>query len=112
MQARVPFSGAAAAYTLNCALGTSVALRLLDTREYRWLHHALYISTCVLTGLALTSPAWGKPRVPAQQSALLLAPAVVPLAAIPYLGSSSKRHPIVALTAAPFFVASLIRSWR
>jgi hypothetical protein len=40
----------------------------------------------------------------------MLAPAAVPLALIPYAGTRSRRHPLVALTAAPFFVAALLRS--
>ena len=112
MQARALVSAAAVAYTLNCLLGTSVALRLVDTRGYRWLHHALYAATCVLSLLAVTGAFWAVPRRTARESAALLLPAAVPLAAIPYLGTHSKRHPIVALVAAPFFLASLIRSWR
>lgn len=106
------FSAAGSAYLLNCLLGTSVALRLIDTRGYRWVHHALYIATCVLSLAAASSAGWARPRRTARQSALLLVPAAAPLAAIPYLGTRGSRHPVVALAAAPFFLASVIRSWR
>jgi hypothetical protein len=39
-----------------------------------------------------------------------LLPAAAPLAAIPYLGTHSRRHPLVALAAAPFIVAGLVLS--
>lgn len=112
MQAGVLVSAAAVTYTLNCLLGSSVALRLVDTRGFRWVHHALYIATCALSLLAASGAFWASPRRTARESAALLLPAAVPLAAIPYLGTHGTRHPIVALMAAPFFLASLIRSWR
>ena len=34
------------------------------------------------------------------------------LAAIPYAGTRTRRHPLIALAAAPFFAAAAIRSWR
>ncbi|BDI22874.1 hypothetical protein [Herbiconiux sp. L3-i23] len=112
MRARAFFTAATASYVLNCALGASVALRLVDTRNFRWVHHAIYITTATLAGAAATSALWAKPRREAVEATVLLAPAAVPLAVIPYAGTHSKRHYAVALSAAPFFLAGLIRSWR
>ena len=112
MRARPLFTAAAASYLLNCALGTSVLTRLLDTSGYRWLHHALYISTVTLGGVAASSAAYATPKATARQSAALLAPAAVPMALIPYLGSHGRRHIYIALAAAPFFLASAVRAWR
>ena len=106
------FGAAAASYAANCALGTSVALRLIDTRGFRWVHHAIYIATCVLAAAAASTAVWGRPRRTARAAALVLAPAAVPLAAIPYAGTRTRRHPLIALAAAPFFVAAAIRSRR
>jgi hypothetical protein len=106
------FVAATTAYTANCALGVSVALRLVDTRNFRWLHHALYIATCATTALAVSAGIWGEPHRPSRRAALALLPAAVPLAAIPYLGSHGRRHPLVALAAAPFIVAGLVVSRR
>jgi hypothetical protein len=106
------FTAATASYVANCALGSGVATRTVDTSDARWVHHALYIATSTLAAAAASSAAWGRPRRTSREAALLLVPAAVPLALIPYLGSHSKRHIVVALTAAPFFVSSLIRSWR
>ncbi|MFS0853133.1 hypothetical protein [Microbacterium sp. 179-I 3D4 NHS] len=106
------FVAATVAYGANCVLGTAVATRLVDTRNFRWLHHALYIATCATTAAALSSALWGRPRRVSRRAALALLPAAAPLAAIPYLGSRSIRHPLVALTAAPFVIAGLVRSRR
>ncbi|MBN6191009.1 hypothetical protein JQN58_29545 [Aneurinibacillus sp. BA2021] len=104
------FVAAAAAYTANCALGASVAIRLVDTRNFRWLHHALYIATCATAALAASAGLWGEPRRPSRRAALALLPAAAPLAAIPYLGTHTRRHPLVALAAAPFVLAGLLLS--
>lgn len=102
------FAAAAVAYAANCALGASVALRLIDTRDWRWVHHALYIATSTLTATAVSSGVWGRPRRASRRAAVALAPAAVPLAIIPYAGTHRRRHPLVALAAAPFFIAGLM----
>lgn len=104
------FAAAAVAYTANVALGTAVATRVIDTSSYRWLHHAMYIATCVTSAAAFSAVLWGRPKYASRRAALALAPAAAPLAAIPHLGSHGPRHPLVALAAAPFIVAGLICS--
>ncbi|WP_430645199.1 hypothetical protein [Agromyces sp. GXS1127] len=122
-------TAAAGAYAANCALGASVALGLVDTSGFRWVHHALYLATCALSvsalaaalrpGASARSRAGIRPsgRVAAgdrtgRAAAALLAPAVVPLAVIPYAGTRGTRHPLIALAAAPFLAAAAVRSWR
>lgn len=112
MDARPLFTAAATAYLANCALGSSVALRLLDTSRFRWLHHGIFIVTSAATIAALLFGASGAAGRSGRQAAALLAPAVVPLAVIPYAGTRGRRHIRVALSAAPFFLAGLIRVWR
>lgn len=104
------FAVAAVAYTANVALGSAVAARLIDTSNFRWLHHAIYIATCVASAAAFSSIFWGTPRHPSRRAALALAPAAAPLAAIPYLGTHGRRHPLIALAAAPFIIAGLVCS--
>ncbi|MFK3676884.1 hypothetical protein ACI2IP_04100 [Microbacterium sp. NPDC090218] len=106
------FVAASAAYAANCALGASVAARLIDTSRFRWLHHALYIVTCVAVGAAVSAGWWRGPGTPDRRAALAMIPAAGPLAAIPYLGSHGRRHPLVALAAAPFIVAGLVLAHR
>ena len=106
------FTAAAVTYAANCALGVSVATKIVDTRGFRWLHHAMYIATCVTSAAAFSAVLWGRPKDTSRRAALALAPAAVPLAAIPYLGSRSRRHPLTALAAAPFIAAGLVCAWR
>jgi len=92
-------------YAASCTLGVGVASGLVDLRGARWAHHALYLVTLVLAGVAASSLLWSSSR-----SGWLLLPAAGPLAALAYLGPRMPRHPIVALAAAPFFVAAFIDS--
>ncbi len=71
------------------------------------MHHAMYIATVSTTLLALVT---GIRRD--RRAALALAPALVPLAVIPYAGTHTRRHPAVALTAAPFIAAGVVISRR
>lgn len=101
------FVGAATAYAANCALGVGVAARIIDTSRFRWLHHALYIATCMTTAAAVAA-GWGSgPRSAGRRAALALLPAAIPLAAIPYAGTHTRRHPLTALAAAPFIIAGV-----
>lgn len=103
------FVTAAISYTANCALGLAVAAGVIDTRRFRWLHHALYITTCTAVATALGAVFLGGSPTD-RRAAFALAPAVVPLAAIAYVPTHSRRHPLTALAAAPFIVASVMRS--
>jgi hypothetical protein len=100
-------SAAAACYAANCALGGAVALRLVDTTSVHWVHHALYIGTATLTAAGISASVWSR-----SSAGWTLLPAAVPLAMIPYVSTTTGRHTAVALSAAPFFVASLIKAWR
>jgi hypothetical protein len=104
MRARTFVTAATGSYTANVALGVATATRLLDTSRFRWVHHALYIVTASLTIAAVA----GNLRAPAGRR---LAPALLPLAVIPYAGTHSRRHYVVAASAAPFYaLAALGRS--
>ncbi len=109
MKPAMLFTAATTSYLANCALGAGVATRVLDTRNVRWVHHALYVCTSTLAGAAASSLLWS--RTPSRAGWLLL-PAAVPLALIPRISSHSRRHVVVALSAAPFFVVSLLEAWR
>jgi hypothetical protein len=100
-------AAATTSYTANCALGTGVALGVIDTSNVRWVHHVLYICTSVLTGVALAALARERNR-----AGLLLAPAAIPLALLPRWGGRVRRHPLIALAAAPFYSAGLLKAWR
>ena len=104
MRARTMVVWACGSYTANVALGVATATRILDTSRFRWVHHALYIATTALTVVAVAADVRGP-------GARRLAPALVPLAVIPYAGTHSRRHWVVAGAAAPFYaLAALVRS--
>jgi hypothetical protein len=105
--AGLAFRAAGLAYLANCGLGLGVSTRIIDTTRIHWLHHALYVTTSALTALALSSLVWSRSR-----AGWWLLPAAVPLAVIPFAGTRTRRHPAIALSAAPFFVLSVARSGR
>ena len=107
MKPAILFTAATTSYVANCALGTGVATAVIDTRKAHWVHHALYIATSTLAGVAVSSLLWSPSK-----AGWALLPAAVPLALIPRISSHSRRHIVVALTASPFFVTSLIQAWR
>lgn len=92
-------------YAANCTLGALAAARLIDTRRIRWLHHALYVATITTTTLALGAALRHDRRV-----AAALFPALIPLAVIGFTGTRTRRHPVIALSAAPFFAAGVLTS--
>ena len=97
------FAAVAVTYAANSALGAAVAMKLIDTRGFRWLHHALYIATCSLGAAAIGSAWWARPRHANRGAALALA-------AIAFAGTRTRRHPLIALAAAPFIVAGVVCS--
>jgi hypothetical protein len=107
MSARLAATYAAVSYAANCALGLAVASGRLRTGRARWVHHALYINTAASTTAATVALIAERGRAGAA-----IAPALLPLAAIPFAGTHGPRHPALAASIAPFIVAGLVRAWR
>ncbi len=102
---------ATTSYAANCALGASVATGVVRTGRWHWIHHAMYICTSALTlaaGVALLTSGDERHR----RAGTLLLPTALPLAAIPFAGTHSRRHPSLALTAAPFYALAVRASTR
>ncbi|WP_328296132.1 hypothetical protein OG218_26130 [Kineococcus sp. NBC_00420] len=95
-------TAAAASYLANCALGAAVATRVLDTSGFRWVHHAVYVATAVLTAAAGAELALRRDR-----AFFRLLPAALPLLAIPAVPARTRWHPVIAGSAAPAYVAAL-----
>lgn len=93
---------AACSYLASCTLGLGVATGRLHTGRARWLHHALYISTAGTATAAAVALVAERGRRGA-----VLAPALAPLAAIPYAGTRGWRHPALAASVGPFIAAAL-----
>ncbi|PPF54757.1 hypothetical protein C5B94_06925 [Clavibacter michiganensis] len=110
---RAAFAAAGAAYLVSCGIGSAAAARILPPRPELRLHHRAYVLTCALTAVALAAPLWAGPsaRPAARRCAAALAPALLTLAALPRAGTRTRRHPALALTAAPWFAASTLTAW-
>lgn len=96
-------TAAATSYVANCALGAAVAARVLDTSGFRWVHHAVYVATAVLTAAAGAELALRGDR-----AFFRLLPVAAPLVAIPAVSARSRWHPVIAGTAAPAYLAALV----
>lgn len=94
-------AAAAVAYAANCTLGAAVQLGVVDTSRDRRVHHLLYIVTSTLTVAAVFAGL-------ARRSApgIVLAPALLPLAVLPFVGHAG--HVGAAAAPAPWFVGSLL----
>nr|WP_156270210.1 hypothetical protein [Kocuria sediminis] len=94
-------------------MGASVGAGLVHTGRFRWIHHALYIATTTTTALATLLGA-GSSSAAGRAAARALAPALLPLAALPHVGTPAQGHPrrhaVAALSAAPFYATALIRA--
>lgn len=49
------FYAAATLFVLNFALGILVQFRLVDTKPFRWIHHALFIAVFVSAAAAIVA---------------------------------------------------------
>ncbi|MBC3761440.1 hypothetical protein ACUN7V_18195 [Quadrisphaera oryzae] len=98
-------SAAAASWVANCAVGLA-AWR--GRRGSRWPHHALYVSTCTWTLLALTASALlGRSRT----TTALLAPALLPLVVVPRVRAGGTGHVLLAASLAPPLLAGAAAAW-
>lgn len=104
---RALVTAAGISYAANCALGASVATGLLDTRDHRWWHHGLYLATSTLTGAATVVLLVRRDR-----ALWSLLPTVPVLVAMPRASARTPRHARVGLSAAPFYLSTLLRVWR
>lgn len=101
------FTATAGAYAASTVLGTGVASGTFSTGRAQWMHHALYVATVSLGAAAASSLLWSRNR-----AGWLLLPAAVPLSVIPFAGTRGMRHPLIALSAAPFIAASALLARR
>lgn len=99
---RALVTAAGTVYGATAMLGVGLATGLWRNRRHRWVHHVGYIAAVALTSAAVATGAATEPA-----RARLAAVALVPLAALPRIPTRSRRHPLVALTAAPWLVAAI-----
>lgn len=106
VQACIALAGAS--YLGSCGWGAAAVLARPSSVRAHPVHHVLFIVTCTLLAVAVSSLLWSSSR-----AAWFLVPAAVPLAALPVTGSRSiLRHALIALAASPFYLISILIAWR
>ena len=104
MASAVIFYAATVLFLLNFALGLLVQFRIVDTKPFRWLHHALFfavvvsVAAAVLVGFLTGAPyRW------------TLLPVLFLFAVLPYVRAGTTGHAALACGALVFYVAGLIQ---
>ncbi len=101
--AAVAFYLAAVLFLANFALGLLVQFRIVDTKPFRWLHHALFFATFVSAAVAtLAGFVFGGPY----RWALL--PVFFLFAVLPYVRAGTFGHAALACGALIFYVVALV----
>jgi hypothetical protein len=89
-------------FLLNFALGLLVQFHLVDTKPFRWLHHALFFAVFVsAAAAALAGFLSGAPyRWP-------LVPAIFLFVVLPYVRAGTPGHAALACSALVFYFVGL-----
>ena len=96
------FYSASILFAANFALGVLVQFRVVDTKPFRWLHHALFFAVYVSAALAVAAGFWqGSPF----RWALL--PVLALFFFLPRVRAGTPGHAALALSAMVFYAAGL-----
>ena len=96
------FYCASALFAANFVLGMLVQLRVVDTKPFRWLHHALFFAVFVSAALAAAAGFWqGAPY------AYALLPVLVLYLFLPRVRAGTPGHAALAAAAFLFYAAGL-----
>jgi hypothetical protein len=98
----VIFYSASILFAANFALGVLVQFRVVDTKPFRWLHHALFFAVYLSAVLAVAAGFWqGAPY----RWALL--PVLALYYFLPRVRAGTAGHAALAATAMVFYAAGL-----
>ena len=101
--AALAFFVVAILFLLNFVLGLLVQFRVVDTKPFRWLHHALFFAVFVSTAVAtLTGFLSGAPY------RWYLLPTLVLFSVLPYFRAGTSGHAALACFALAFYVAGFL----
>ena len=96
------FYSASLLFAANFALGILVQLGAVDTKPFRWLHHALFFAVFVSAALAVAAGFWqGAPF------RWVLLPVLALYAVLPRVRAGTKGHAALAGAALVFYAAGL-----
>lgn len=97
------FYAAAALFAANFALGVLVQFGVIDTKPFRWLHHALFFLVFASAAPAAVWGLWnGEPY------GLLLLPAIGILLVLPRARAGTAGHGGLASAALIFYAAGFV----
>ena len=97
------FYVAMALFLANFALGVLVQLRIVDTKPFRWLHHALFFAVFVSASIAVVAGLW--------QGAWygwILVPVLALFLVLPRVRAGTAGHAMLASVALIFYAAGLV----
>ena len=99
------FYAATFLFLANFALGLLVQFGLVDTKPFRWLHHALFFAVFVSAAAAtLGGFYWGAPY------RWTLLPVLALFVVLPYVRAGTRGHAALACTALAFYALGLAQS--
>ena len=103
--AAVIFYLATLLFLANFALGVLVQLGLVNTKPFRWLHHALFFAVFVSAAAAvLAGFYWDTPY------RWTLLPVLGLFVVLPYVRAGTRGHAALACTALVFYAVGLVQS--
>ena len=99
------FYAATALFLANFVLGVLVQFGVVDTKPFRWLHHALFFAVFASAALAVAAGFWqGAPY------RWLLLPVLAVFAVLPRVRAGTAGHAALACGAMMFYGAGLVSS--
>ena len=97
------FYVAMALFLANFVLGVLVQLRVVDTKPFRWIHHALFFAVFVSAAIAVAAGLW--------QGAWygwILIPVLVLFFVLPRVRAGTVGHAMLASVALIFYAAGFV----
>ena len=99
------FYAATFLFMANFVLGVLVQFRIVDTKPFRWLHHALFFVAFASAALAILAGFWqGAPY------RWVLLPVIGLYLVLPRVRAGTPGHAALALAAMIFYAAGLART--
>ncbi|QIN79251.1 hypothetical protein GBA65_12820 [Rubrobacter marinus] len=99
------FYAATLLFLANFALGLLVQFGVVDSKPFRWLHHALFFAVFVSAAAAvLAGFYWGEPY------RWTLLPVLGLFAVLPYVRAGTRGHAALACASLMFYAVGLAQS--
>lgn len=90
-------------FLANFALGVLVQLRIVDTKPFRWVHHALFFAVFVSAAAAVVAGLWR-----GAWYGWILVPVLVLFLALPRVRAGTLGHAALASAALIFYAAGFV----